>query len=65
MTHVQRMDRPISITLKSADWDMIQGLVTQERNNVKAECFDAEHEGRKPYLDTLERVRLELIRRNS
>lgn len=37
MTPTQRMDRPISITLQSADWDMIQGLITGERNKVRDE----------------------------
>jgi len=47
MTQIQRMDRPVSITLPSADWDIIQGLLTGERNAVR-------DEGTRPeYLKTL------------
>lgn len=62
MTHIQRMERPISIALTDGDWCVIQGLLTKERNSVKNECFDAEHEGRKSYIDTLERLRQTIIR---
>lgn len=58
MTHVQRMERPVSITMPSADWDVIQGLITSERNMVRNERT------RPDYLKTLERMRLEIIRRN-
>lgn len=58
MTHLQRMDRPVSITLPSADWDVIQGLITGERNMVRNERTRPE------YLKTLERMRREIIRSN-
>lgn len=63
MTHTERMDRPISITLTDGDWCIIQGLLTKEWSSVKAECFDLEHEGRKPYIETLERMRQTIIRK--
>lgn len=58
MTHVERMERPVSITLPSADWDVIQGLLTSERNTIRNERMRPE------YLKTLERIRREIIRSN-
>ena len=58
MTHIQRLERPVSITLPAGDWDIIQGLLNGERNKVR-------DEGTRPeYLKTLERMRSEIIRKN-
>ncbi len=59
MTFLQKMDRPISITLPAADWWVVQGLLTQERNKVRDEATRPE------YLKTLERMRDTIIRSNA
>ena len=50
MITLEKMDLPVTVTLSSGDWDVIQGLLTQQMN-----C------GRKPYTDTLARMRKAII----
>ncbi len=64
MTHIQRLDRKISITLKSGDWDLLTGFVTAQRNMIRDENKNYPTMARPEYLKTLERIRFTLIERN-
>lgn len=63
MTHADKMDLPTTVTLPAADWWVIQGLLTAERNTVRDEAGPGKPPWRPEYLKTLERMR-ETIRRS-
>jgi hypothetical protein len=52
------MDRPISITMSSCDWDILLGLVTAEWSEIRKDP------NRGAYYETLTAIRGVLIRRN-
>lgn len=58
MTQLEKMEVPRTVTLPEADWWVIQGIVTTRWAIVREEAESDER--RKPYLETLERIRAAL-----
>lgn len=61
MTHCERMDQPIAITLTDGDWLVIQGLLTREWSDVRKERDNPPL--RAAYFETLTRIRQTIIAR--
>lgn len=61
MTHLQKMEIPVTVTLKNADWWIVQGLLTGEWSKIKTEL--EWNPDRASYFETLTHMRQEISRR--
>jgi len=55
MTTLQKLEKPVTITLKSGDLDILAGLLIGEWQIVR-------HEDRAPYAENLLRIRREIFK---
>lgn len=61
MTQIQKMEIPVTVTLKNADWWVIQGLLTAEWSKIGKEA--GWNTDRQSYYETLTNMRREISRR--
>lgn len=57
MTFLEKMDVPKAVTLKEADWWVIEGLLTKEWGEIQKDPT------RLPYYETLTLMRQTIMRR--
>ncbi len=56
MTHLEKMAKPVTVTLSNGEWDVVLGQVTGEWSKVRSES------DRKPYEETLQHIRQTIFR---
>jgi hypothetical protein len=62
MTHLQKLEFPISLTLTAGNWDIIHGLVTKEWAEVGRQQRAIDCTDRSKYLETLMNIRRAILK---